>query len=131
MIKKHPLSKLHQNGFSVVEVLIVIVVIAVVAAASFVAYTGLTAQARATAAEKATKTAQEEIQAYAALNHERYPTGLAVIDVTNTSDEKYQYSFDNAAEPKSFCVTATYKGTSYHATSTQRDAISGTCPGHI
>lgn len=118
-----------QTGFTIVELLIVIVVIAILAAVSIAAYTGVQQKARISAVSGALAQANKKLATYA-VDGNGYPADLATIGINDTSGVSYQYSVNNAANPATYCVTATSGDTSYKASSASTTPSSGGCPGH-
>jgi prepilin-type N-terminal cleavage/methylation domain-containing protein len=100
-------------GFTIVELLIVIVVIGILAAITIVAYTGVQQRANASSAQSGASQAGRKALAFAVDNSDNYPTTLAAAGVNDTSSTTFQYSVNNAASPKTFCVTATTSTSSY------------------
>ena len=119
-----------QPGFTIVELLIVVVVIAILAAITVVAYNGITNRAKASAAQSAASQAAKKIAAYAPVNSDAYPDVLSDVGLNDGSGVSYQYSVDNSASPRTYCVTVTANNISYYVSSAQASAQSGACPGH-
>ncbi len=126
-----------QPGFTIVELLIVIVVIAILAAITIVAYNGIQNRAKASAAQQAVSQANKKIMAFAIDNTDSYPiaTGVSGIDnlatlgITN-GDTTYQYSSNNSASPRTFCITATNGNQSFYISNSSSAPTAGACPGH-
>lgn len=119
-----------QKAFTIVELLIVIVVIAILAAITIVAYNGIQDRAKASAAQAAAKQASTKIQAYLVENAENYPASPAAAGLSTTSGTTYEYRYDNAANPKTFCLTATTNNVSYYISNTTTTPTAGACSGH-
>ena len=124
------------GGFTIVELLIVIVVIAILAAISIVAYNGIQNRARASAASSALNQAAKRLALFTVDNSESYPASSAAFFTeigANTNGVKdnvsYQYSVNNSASPKTYCVTATVESTSYLVSESSGPAA-GSCAGH-
>jgi len=120
------------SGFTIVELLIVVIVIAILATIMIVSYTGI--QSRAREAQMKSNLAN----VYTQLSIDRvyngaYPVSLAAADngkgITAESGASYQYTYDNAASPPTFCVTYVQAGIAYFINESGQSA-SGTCPGH-
>lgn len=112
-----PILKYRRRGFTIVELLIVIVVIAILAAITAVAYSGIQNRARASAAQSAAHQAFTAISTYAAQNSDQYPANVAAVGLADSAATSYQYRVDNAANPRTFCVTATTNSVSYFSSS--------------
>lgn len=118
-------------GFTIVELLIVIVVIAILAAITLIAYNGVTDRAKASAAASATEQADKKVLTYLVTNSDQVPTDLATAGVTDQNGTTYQYSTNTAANPQTFCITATTNNISYFVNNTtQTTPTPGGCPGH-
>lgn len=118
-----------RHGFTIVELLIVIVVIAILAAIIIVAYNGIQNRTKISAVQSAVSQVKKKALAYALTNSDNYPATLTAIDVNN-SDTTFQYSVNNSASPKTFCVTATLGTFSYWMSNTSNAPAPGGCPGH-
>lgn len=120
------------SGFTIVELLVVIVVIAILAAITVVSYNGIANRAKAVAAQAEATQAAEKVIIYAATNGDSYPDNLTDAGVrTDSSDTTFQYSVNNALNPRVFCVTATVQSISYYYSATNSRSESGNCPGHV
>lgn len=117
------------TGFTIVELLIVIVVIGILAAISIIAYNGIQGRAQASAVSSALDQTNRKLALYA-VDNSAYPPDLATAGINNSGGTSYQYSFNNAVSPQTYCVTATDGTTSYFASSTANIPASGGCPGH-
>jgi prepilin-type N-terminal cleavage/methylation domain-containing protein len=117
------------KGFTIVELLIVIVVIAILAAITIAAFTGVQQKARVSAVSSALSQATKKLATYV-VEANAYPTDLASVGISDTSGVNYQYSYNNSANPVTYCVTATTGATSYKASSTAPTPSAGACAGH-
>jgi len=118
------------SGFTIVELLIVIVVIGILAGITIVAYNGVQNRAKAGAAQSAASQAAKKIATYAVTNVDMYPIDLETAGIIDTGDTTYQYTVNNSATPKTFCITATKSNISYFITSANSTPKLGGCPGH-
>lgn len=119
------------SGFTIVELLIVIVVIAILAAITIVAYNGVRERAARSVAQNETSQTIKKLLTYGVENNDQYPANLAAIGLVDTDSTNYQYTVDNNASPRTFCLTVTVKGMSYYQNnSNQNTPISGACEGH-
>jgi prepilin-type N-terminal cleavage/methylation domain-containing protein len=120
---------LSPRGFTIVELLIVIVVIAILAAITIAAFTGVQQKARVSAVSSALSQATKKLATYA-VEANSYPTDLASVGITDTSGVSYQYTYNNAANPATYCITATTGTTSYKASNAATTPSAGACAGH-
>jgi len=119
------------KGFTIVELLIVIVVIGILAAITIVAFNGVQDKAKTTAVQTSVSQAAKKVVAYAALNADQYPTALIDADIKDGANGvTYQYTSDNGASPRTYCVTATKGGLSYYLSNKNDGIKTGICPGH-
>lgn len=118
-----------QTGFTIVELLIVIVIIGILAAIVIVAYNGIQNRARVSAVSADLGQAVKKVTLYQ-LDNGTYPADLATAGVTAGTGTTFQYSYDNAASPATYCITGTYGTISYTVSSTNTSPVSGGCPGH-
>lgn len=123
-------KKTSLTGFTIVELLIVIVVIGILAAITIVAYSGVQNNAKAGAAKGGAIQAYTKIQAFAVDNSDTYPASPAAAGLASSSGTFYEYSVDNSASPRTFCLSTTYQGVSYRVSNTSSVPISGLCSGH-
>lgn len=128
----------HKNtsGFTIVELLIVIVVIAILAAISIVAYNGIQNRARASAASSALSQVSKRLALLAVDSSTGYPansmafyTEIGADNNGTKGDVTYQYSVNNSADPKTYCVTATMGNVSYTVSQNGTPSPGG-CAGH-
>ena len=132
------MKALHQkSGFTIVELLVVIVIIAILAAISVVTYNGIQNRARASAAASALSQASKRIILSTSDNDGNFPANSTAFFSeigANGSGVKdnvsFQYSVDNSASPKTYCITATVGTVSYKITELD-GPIAGACPGHV
>ena len=117
-----------RRGFTIVELLIVIVIIGILAAITTVAFNGVQNRAKEAAVQSELKQASTKVQLYSADNAGAYPPDLPAIDLAGA--DGFEYSVDNAATPRTFCLTATNGTISYYISSTVTAPTGGTCPGH-
>jgi len=114
-------------GFTIVELLIVVVVIAILAAVVIVAYSGVQNRAKVSAVQSAVEQAAKKVQLFAVDNSDSYPTSLAAVGINDTSTTAYQYSVNNTASPRTFCVSATISGVNYYVSQAVSTPTAGTC----
>ena len=120
-----------RSGFTIVELLIVIVVIGILAAITIVAYNGIQNRAKTASAQQAVAQGVKKVQTYYVTNSDTFPADLAAAGLSNSGQTSYQYSVDNNASPKKFCITATTQNISYFQNNTtQLTPALGACPGH-
>ena len=120
-----------KQGFTIVELLIVIVVIAILAAITIVAYTGIQNRAKASGAQTAVSQAVKKLQIFAADNADVYPANLGDIGLVDAGGTSYQYTVDNNASPRTYCLTVTYQNVSYYQNTTSATRpTAGACPSH-
>lgn len=118
----------YTSGFTIVELLIVIVVIGILAAITIVAYNGVTKNASAAVAKENAATALRKLNTEL-ISSDNYPSSLSSLGIQNGGGTTYQYSYDNTANPKTFCVTVITNGSAYFVTQ-DGTTSSGLCPGH-
>lgn len=123
-----PTPKSRTSGFTIVELLIVVVVIAILATVTVVAYNSISSRAKAGAVQAEASQAGKKVQTYATTNNEQYPTSLTSAGVGGGSSY-FEYSVNNSATPKTFCISATAFGISYNVSSSSSPTV-GLCPGH-
>ena len=126
-------AKTRQSGFTIVELLIVVVVIAILAAITIVAYNGIQNRAKVSSVQAALSQASQKVQEYAVYNGDSYPVDQASFDTLGITSKgvTYQYSANNNASPRTYCITATLQSTSYYQNnSTNATPSLGACPGH-
>jgi prepilin-type N-terminal cleavage/methylation domain-containing protein len=112
-------------GFTIVELLIVVVVIAILAAITIVSYNGITNRAKVSAAQQGAAQASKKLLLYALDNADQFPSTPDAAGINDGGGTTYQYTFDNTATPKDYCITATYGDTSAYV-----GAMTGPKPGN-
>lgn len=117
------------RGFTIVELLIVVVVIAILAAITIVAYSGIQGRARAASLQSTISSSVKKILIYSVDNGDAYPTTLSGIGLTSSAETNYQYSVNNATNPRTYCLTVAQSGVSYYRDSTMSNGLVGACPG--
>jgi prepilin-type N-terminal cleavage/methylation domain-containing protein len=121
-----------QSGFTVIELLVVILVIGILVTITIVAYVGVTNHAIVSSMQNDLTNAAQVLKLDRATNG-NYPTTLAAADNGNgvkaSTGTTYQYSVDNTAYPKTFCITAT-NGKNAYKIDQSNSPIQGACSGH-
>ncbi len=121
------------SGFTIVELLIVIVVIAILASITIVAYTGVQSKARIATLQNDLTGVSNQLR-IDQITNDTYPATLAAANSGNgvkaSSGTTYQYTVNNAANPATFCVTATNSSIDYKIDQTGIQSA-GVCAGHI
>ena len=127
------LSRHKSFGFTIVELLIVIVVIGILAAITIVAFNGVQQQARETTVKAELRQAATKVGLFAAENSDAYPTApqleAAGVDLDGDGTT-FEYSVDNNADPRTYCITGTQEDVQFYISSTEPAPTSGVCPGH-
>jgi prepilin-type N-terminal cleavage/methylation domain-containing protein len=114
------------NGFTIVELLVVIVVIGILASITIVSYSGIANQATVASIKSDLDNSSKIIKMYETV-YSSYPTldanlcpSSPVVDndycLKPSANTTYQYSFDNTANSKGFCVHAEKSLISYKMT---------------
>lgn len=121
------------DGFTIVELLIVIVIIGILAAIIVVSYTGISGQASSTSLKSDLAQAKIQLElARVQSPNSTYPTSPSGMNPPTTlragSNTTYQYTVDNAANPPTYCLTATNAIQTYHINSTIGTIEDGECP---
>lgn len=116
-----------KRGFTIVELLIVIVVIAILATIVIVSYNGISRRAEESAVQSSVQQVVSKLDIYAISNGDDFPSDLATIGITDTSDLTYIYTYNNSSSPRTFCISATKGTTSYYLTNSQRQLTAGAC----
>ena len=121
---------MNQRGFTIVELLVVIVVIGILAALAIVSFNGIQARAAAAALQSDLASSAKKIEASRASSEsEQYPASTSEAGLVAGADVTYAYTVDNAANPPTFCLSATNsKGLSYFVTQSTAPAV-GNCGG--
>jgi len=131
-------SKQSFSGFTIVELLIVTVVIAIMAAITFVSFNGITGRAREAVSMANLKNVHGQLAVFQAVNS----TFPVANDCTSTpaantvclaaaSGTSYQYIFDNAASPQTFCLTSWNGSANYYINQDNSRPTTGVCIGHV
>jgi len=108
--------KSNSSAFTIVELLVVIVVIGVLAAITIVSYTGITSKAAITSLQLNLTNASKQLKIDQVISA-GYPTSLKAANEgkgISSPGVTYQYYADNAANPQTFCLTATKSNQSYN-----------------
>jgi type II secretory pathway pseudopilin PulG len=122
-------NKQAADGFTIVELLVIVAIIAILAILAIVSYSGIQDRATEAAAQSAASQGYTQIQTYATQNNDTYPTDLGAAGLS--SSDGYEYSVNNSATPKTFCLTATSQQISYLVSNAASTPVNGICPGHI
>jgi prepilin-type N-terminal cleavage/methylation domain-containing protein len=125
-----PAKSRHQNGFTIVELLVVIVVIGILAAIVIVAYNGVQNRARTSAVVGALRQASSKIGVWQVDNGTQSPTLLSDVGIKDTDSIAFQYKSDNTVSPGTYCLTATFGPTMYYVDNTNSVAVPGACSGY-
>lgn len=126
MIEDARVSEKNQIGFTIVELLIVVVVIAILAAITIVSFNGISKRATATSLQSDLRNSKSILEQGRVTSGEYASTSSSLKPSNGTT---FEYSVDNSAEAKSFCLTATSGSTSYYI-DTNSTPQQGACPGH-
>lgn len=112
------LSK-RQAGFTIVELLIVIVVIGILAAITIVAYNGIQNRARNTSLISDLTSSAKQLRIDQTTNS-LFPATIAEANNNNglkaSAGTTYSYTVNNAANPQTFCLSATNGNQIYSVT---------------
>lgn len=128
-----------QSAFTIVELLIVIVVIGILAAITIIAYNGIQAKATVASLQSDLENGNKQLSVYfTTSNISNYPTAIDcssspaanTICLKSSGTTTYQYSVNNAANPSTYCLTATSGTTSYYVGTATSGPTIGACPGH-
>ncbi len=126
-------GSIDRRGFTIVELLIVVVVIAILAAITIVAYNGIQNRTKASATQTTAAQAAKRIQQFYIENYDTYPVDRAALNSLGLSDGNVslQYSANNNANPRTFCLTATTQNISYFVNNSSNTTPTlGGCAGH-
>ena len=120
-----------QSGFTIVELLIVVVVIAILAAITIVAYNGIQNRAKESATSSAASQAAKKVNLFQ-IDNTSYPADKAAFLALGFTEGSttYQYSVNNSATPRTFCVTATTGNISFYTSNLVTSPKKGSCQGH-
>jgi prepilin-type N-terminal cleavage/methylation domain-containing protein len=106
-------------GFTIVELLIVIVVIGILAAITIVAYNGIQDRARNTSLVSDLTTSAKQLRIDQTTNN-LFPATIAEANnnkgLKASAGTTYSYTVNNAANPQTFCLTATNGNQIYSVT---------------
>jgi len=120
---------IRQKGFTIVELLIVIVVIAILAALTIVSFNGINRRSSEAQIQSELLTLKKQLDANV-ITDLNYPTTVTSF-TSKITDMNFEYSYDNATNPKSYCITATStKTTNVYSVSSTSSVKTGACPGH-
>lgn len=128
------------TGFTIVELLIVIVVIGILATITIVAYNGIQQRATGASLQSDLKGASKQLALYQ-VDNGTYPTsndcstGAAPappkICLKSSAGNTYTYTYNNAAAPQTFSLTATHGNLAYvitHDSTPLLVTVAITCP---
>ena len=119
----------HQSGFTIVELLIVVVVIAILAAITIVSFNGIQTRAKISSIQSDLRNIATKLASDRTIYGE-YPASLSAINsgqgLVASNGATLQYTVDNTAEPKKFCVTAT-NGSIVYSVNQNNSIKEGTC----
>lgn len=122
-------AKNKHHGFTIVELLIVVVVIAILAGIVTVAYNGIRSRATASAMSSEISSLKRLLDREV-VEGAGYPASISPY-ISGTSDWSYQYSYNNAAEPKQYCASVTSSKTAaVYSVSSTHSLKEGVCEGH-
>jgi prepilin-type N-terminal cleavage/methylation domain-containing protein len=128
----------HDNGFTIVELLVTIVIIGILAAITMIAYTGVSQHAISASLQSDLANATNQIKTFQ-VDNGNYPTTISTdcnaSPTTNTNlclkispgNSYSSYGVNNLVDPKSFSLTATNSGQNYYITQAGTPK-SGICP---
>lgn len=94
-----------QKGFTIVELLVVIIVLAILATIITVSYNGVRSRAIASVMSSELTGLKKQLDARI-VQHAELPSSIDTY-AKQSSYWSYQYTYDNAVEPKYYCVSAT------------------------
>lgn len=100
-----------RHGFTIVELIIVIVVIGILATISIIAFNGIKQRAIVAGLQSDLSGASKQL-AIAQATESNYPSDTSGLK--SGSGTTYQYSVDNTANPRTFCLSASNGTTSYY-----------------
>lgn len=112
-----------RSGFTIVELIIVIIVISILSSLAIITYNGLVQQAVAASLQADLNNGTKQLKAYEAING-TYPVSIgdcpspteSSICMRTSLDNSLTYSYDNAASPHTFTLTAWHENMAYRAT---------------
>lgn len=117
-------------GFTIVELLIVIVVIGILAAIIIAGWSAVRTNARTVTVKSDLTGAQDDItlKQLDGTTGGQYPGSLALANLKASPGVTYEYSVDNNATPRYYCLTGTITDISYYVSSETSSPQEGECP---
>lgn len=118
----------NHNAFTIVELLVVIIVIAILAGVATVTFIGFSNRAKETKLTTELSGIRKKLELFRADNTS-YPSSFAGGGVIPSQGTILQYTYDNAQNPPTFCVTESFGGVDWYIRESGQ-AVKGACPGH-
>lgn len=119
----------HSRGFTIVELLIVIVVIGILAAITIIAFNGIQDRARSVTLISDLTASAKQLKIDQTINN-LYPATIAEANgnkgLKASANTTYTYTVNNAANPQTFCLTAT-NGSQVSSITQDSTASAGGC----